>query len=183
MGAVAKPLLLNLGAGSNRLPDHVSVDNWGDPDIKWDLNQTPYPWADNSVDGIEMWHTLEHLTNWWEAFKECARILKPGGYLHIRVPDESSSTAWGYRDHVAVFTEASFHGVEGTAHGTNAWASLETSTVPLMLEHYYQVPFKQYEWMARWCPWLLEFCSKHLRNFIWEQRFYFRKVSGHPRAR
>lgn len=178
MGEIAKPLLLNLGAGSNRLEHHVSVDNWGDPDIRWDLNKVPYPWPDNSVDGIEMWHTLEHLTNWWEAFKECARILKPGGYLHVRVPDESSATAWGYRDHVAVFTQASFHGIVGRDHGTNAWAIHETGTVPLVLESYYQVPYKQYEWMTRWCPRVLKFCAEHLRNFIWEQRFYFRKVGA-----
>lgn|SRR3990167_3084326 len=171
-----KPYLLNLGAGYNRLDGFVSVDAWGDPDIKWDLNQTPYPWADNSVDGIEMWHTLEHLTNWWESVKECARILKPGGYLNIRVPDESSATALTYRDHVAVFSQASFHGVIESTHGTNAWAELETGTVPLRLETYAQVPFKDYEWMARWCPRVLRFCANHMRNFIHEQRFYFRKV-------
>lgn len=176
MGATVKPLLLNLGAGFTRLAGHLSVDNWGDPDVKHDLNVVPYPWADNSVDGIEMWHTLEHLPNWWEAFKECARILKPGGYLHIRVPDESSQTALTYRDHVAVFSQASFHGIVGRAHGTNAWAVHETNTVPLVLENYWQVPFKQYEWMARWFPRTLRFCADHLRNFIHEQRFYFRKV-------
>jgi SAM-dependent methyltransferase len=176
MGARFKPLLLNLGAGFNPLPDHVSVDNWGNPDVKWDLNVTPYPWDDNSVDGIEMWHTLEHLPNWWEAFKECARILKPGGYLNIRVPDESSRTALTYRDHVAVFGLASFHGTIESDHGTNAWAETESGSVPLKLVNYYQVPYREYDWMRRWCPWLLKFCANHLRNFIHEQRFYFRKV-------
>lgn len=176
MGKATVPLLLNLGAGFTRLSNHVSVDAYGDPDIKWDLNQAPYPWPDCSVDGIEMWHTLEHLDNWWVAFKECARILKYGGYLHIRVPDESSCTALTYRDHVAVFSRASFHGIAGRRHGTNAWAKLENDSVPLVLEEYWQIPFKQYEWMARWCPRVLRFCADHMRNFIHEQRFYFRKV-------
>lgn len=182
MGPSYKPLLLNLGAGMNPLPNHVSVDFYGTPDVKWDLNEVPYPWADNSVDGIEMWHTLEHLPNWWGAFKECARILKVGGYLHIHVPDESSATALTYRDHVAVFSQASFHGTIGRAHGTNAWAVAETDTIPLALEQYWQVPYKQYEWMARWCPRVLQFCAKHLRNFIHEQRFYFRKVGAPPKV-
>jgi ubiquinone/menaquinone biosynthesis C-methylase UbiE len=178
LGEVARPVLLNLGAGFNRLEGHINVDAWGDPDVKWNLNETPYPWADNSVDGIEMWHTLEHLPNWWEAFKECARILKPGGYLHIRVPDESSKTALTYRDHVAVFSPLSFHGIHGATHGTNAWAVHETGTVPLVLEQYWRVPFREYEWLARWLPRVMEFCADHLRNFIHEQRFHFRKVGA-----
>jgi SAM-dependent methyltransferase len=170
------PLFLNLGCGGNRLPRHVNVDLYGKPDVIWDLNITPYPWADNSVDGIEMWHTLEHLENWWGAFTECARILRPGGYLRIRVPDESSETALTYRDHRHVFSQRSFHGIEGRVQGTNAWAETEAESVPLRQVSYYRVPFPEYQWMAKRCQWLLLFCANHLRNFIWEQRFEFVKI-------
>jgi SAM-dependent methyltransferase len=172
------PLYLNLGGGKHRLPRHVNVDLYGKPDLVWDLNITPYPWADNSVDGIEMWHTLEHLENWWDAFTECARILRPGGRLHIRVPDESNPTALTYRDHLHVFNPRSFHGIAGSRPGANSWAEEERESIPLRLESYYQVPFEQYQWMARWCPWLLRFCADHLRGFIWEQRFEFVKIGG-----
>jgi len=177
MGTNVKPHLLNLGCGTNKLDGYINVDAYGEPDFWWDLNMFPYPWPDASIDGIEMWHVLEHLEDWWTAFTECARILKPGGYLHIRVPDESSSTALTYRDHLRVFSLCSFHGTEETSHGTNAWAIEVHNSVPLKLESYFQVPFRQYEWMARWCPWLLRWCATHLRNFIWEQRFMFRKVA------
>jgi ubiquinone/menaquinone biosynthesis C-methylase UbiE len=157
----------------------INVDAFASchPDVVHDLNVTPYPWADNSVDGIQMRHVLEHLPNWWEAFCECARILKPGGYLRIHVPDESSETALTYRDHVRVFSNASFHGIRGRPSGTNAWATTVEGSIPLVQEFYAQVPYKQYEWMVRWCPWLLRFCANHLRNFIWEQQFVFRKVT------
>lgn len=176
MGTHVKPTLLNLGCGTNHLIGYVNVDAYGSPDVVWDLNMFPYPWADNSVDGIEMWHVLEHIPNWWSAFTECARILKPGGYFQVRVPDESSATALTYRDHLHVFSLRSFHGIRGAQSGTNSWAATEAESVPLMLREYYQVPFTEYQWMAKWCPRVLRFCANHLRNFIWEQRFIFVKV-------
>jgi SAM-dependent methyltransferase len=127
------------------------------------------------VDGIEIHHVLEHIPDWWGAFKEMARILKPGGYLHIRVPDASSDSAMTYRDHHHVFNRVSFHGIMNALSGTNEWAKTEQNSVPLKMWEYYQVPFQRYEWMVRF-PWLLQFCADHLRNFIWEQRIIFIKI-------
>lgn len=174
------PVFLNLGCGFNKIEERfwINVDAFDNcqPDVVHDLNKFPYPWGDNSVDRIFISHVLEHLDDWWGAFKEMARILKLGGELEIRVPDESSRTAWGYRDHKHVFTKHSFFGAEGFTHGTNAWALSEIDSVPLKMVNYHQVPFKQYEWMIRWCPNLLFFCAEHFRNFIHEQRFIFRKI-------
>lgn len=172
----AAPLLLNLGCGEHQLSDHINVDLYGSPDVKHDLNLAPYPWDDCTVDGIVAFHIFEHLDDWWLAFTECARILKIGGILEMRVPDESSSSALTYRDHHHVFSRYSFHGIEERIHGTNAWAREVQESVPLRLEDYKQVPFPQYQWMVRACPRLLVFCSNHLRNFIWEQRLLFRKT-------
>jgi ubiquinone/menaquinone biosynthesis C-methylase UbiE len=141
----------------------------------WDLNEFPYPWDDNSADEIIMRHVLEHIPDWWSAFKECARILKPGGELHIHVPDESSRTALCYRDHYHVFAQCSFHGIQGAAHGTSAWAETENDSIPLTMERYNQVPYPKYNWLTR-LPWVLKFCANHMRNFIWEQQFHFRKI-------
>lgn len=169
---------LNLGCGTNKKDGYVNVDAYGDPDFKHDLNIFPYPWKDNSVDRIEMLHVLEHIPNWWQAFLECARILKPDGTLQINVPDESSRTALTYRDHHHVFYLNSFHGIHGNLSGTNSWAKEQESIVPLVLEQYAQVPYPEYYWMTRW-PFqrLLEFCANHLRNFIHEQQFHFRKIN------
>lgn len=179
------PLVLNLGCGFKKMVGCVNVDAFQNcqPDVLHDLNKLPYPWADNSVDGIEAHHIIEHLDDWWAVFVECARILRPGGFLHIRVPHDSSSTALTYRDHFHIFSPHSFHGTVGATHGTSAWAETENDSVPLMLTEYYRVPFRRYEWMTRWCPWLLAFCADHLRNFIWEQRFHFKKVGKHEQSR
>lgn len=174
-----KALRLNLGCGMNKRPGWVNVDGFDvcKPDMVHDLNAFPYPWDDNSVDEIYMNHVLEHIPMWWEAFKECARIMKPGAYFQVNVPDESSNTALTYRDHHHVFHLNSFHGIYQQLSGTNAWAMSEENSVPLALKHYVRVPHKQYFWMDRFgFKWLLAFCANHLRNFIHEQRFTFVKM-------
>lgn len=176
MGTTDKPLRLNLGCGTNKLKGFVNVDAYGDPDGLWDLNVVPYPWLSNSADEIVMNHVLEHVEEWWECFRECARILKPGGILVINVPDASSDSAMTYRDHLHVFSPLSFHGIMGLDSGTNTWAAEEEESVPLKVESYNRVPFNQYQWMIKWAPWLMKFCADHMRNFIWEQRFVFRKI-------
>ena len=98
----SKPLRLDLGCGEGKNPGWTRVDLYGEPDVRWNLQEFPFPWDDNSVDEIMMHHVLEHLPNWWDAFTECARILKPGGLFHVHVPDESSTSALTYRDHYHV---------------------------------------------------------------------------------
>jgi SAM-dependent methyltransferase len=144
--------VLNLGCGFRKFIGAVNVDAFENcnPDIVWDLNKTPWEWArDGEYDQIYAWHVMEHLPNWWGALSECARILKPGGTLEIRVPDESSSTAMTYRDHHFCFTRFSFHGIADGAQqlpargGTNAWAMTQEHTIPLRCLHYRRVPFKK----------------------------------------
>jgi predicted SAM-dependent methyltransferase len=81
---------LNLGSGG-RLPGYINVDirKEVNPDVVWDLEQTPYPWEDCSVDEILMVDTLEHLSfrKVRDVVKELYRILKPGGKIFIQVPD------------------------------------------------------------------------------------------------
>lgn len=91
MGENAEQVKLNLGCGFKYLAGWVNVDAYQccNPDVVWDLNKFPYPWENNSVNRIYMSHILEHIPDWWTAFTECARILKVGGTIEIRVPDES----------------------------------------------------------------------------------------------
>lgn len=175
-----KLVFLNLGCGFHKRLQCINVDKYDicEPDVIHDLNVFPYPWDDNSIDGIIMFHVLEHLEDWWAAFLECARILKPGGNFEIRVPDESSTTALTYRDHNHVFSIHSFHGIQDrSGFGTNAWAYTEDELVPLKMVLYERVPQKAYLWMRHWgFRWLLWFCADHGRNFIHEQRFGFTKI-------
>jgi SAM-dependent methyltransferase len=183
---IRKGNCLNIGCGFTKFlgSNWTNVDKFPNcnPDMVVDLDVFPYPWPDNTFDYIYANHVFEHLTDWWAAFKECARILKPEGYLEMRVPDESSSSAMTYRDHKHIFYILSFHGIGRPGSktlfrgGTNAWARTVEGSVPLELRYYHQVPFKQYTWMRHW-PFIyyLRFASAHLRNYIWEQQFIFQK--------
>ena len=179
MGEHGKPILLNLGCGFERFAGHINVDGYAicNPDVVWDLNITPLPWAENSIDGIKLYHVIEHVENWWELFSDCARVLKVGGYFDVRMPCDSSTSAMTYRDHLNAFSSYSFYGIWGAQRGSNAWATEQQHSVPLGMISHLKVPNPQFFWMARWAPWLMEFCATHGRNFIREQRFMFVKLS------
>lgn len=174
-----KPVRLNIGCGFNKLEGFVNVDGFPvcKPDVVHNLNVFPYPWEDNSVDVIIAWHVMEHLQDWWGAFKECVRILKPGGTIEIRVPHPSSDSAVTYRDHLHIIDLRSFDGViSGPQRTTNAWFESQEK-VPARLVGYQLNAWKRYRWMPQW---LLRWCASHLRNFIWEQRIVFEKVEIGP---
>jgi len=179
--AMKAPHKLNLGCGFMKFPGWVNVDALENckPDVVWDLNKVPWPFDDNSFDGILANHVFEHLDEWWDALKECARILKVGGVLDIRVPDESSSSAGTYRDHKHIITFHSFfgiiNGVVKLDRGTNAWAAAQ-ERLPLQCINVCYSPYRPYWWMAKYAKWLLNFCASHLRNFIHEQRYLFQKI-------
>lgn len=79
---------LNLGAGTSRYQDFISVDLHTDADVTHDLT-TPLPYPDNSVDQIYSSHVVEHFTRTeWEAVrKDWSRVIRPGGTIEIRTPD------------------------------------------------------------------------------------------------
>jgi predicted SAM-dependent methyltransferase len=177
MGNDVKPIVINLGCGFHKEPEMINVDAYDNckPDVLWDLNVMPWPWGDKSVDGIFASHLMEHLADWFSAFNECSRILKPGGMLQIHVPDHTSTEDMGYIDHHALFTRLSFHMIMAEEkRGANAWAVAQP-VVPLKMIQYAKVVRPQFiKW---WFPkWLLKFCTEHLVNFALEQRFIFIKT-------
>lgn len=175
-----KAKCLNLGCGFNQLKsdetvEWVNVDAFPNcnPDVVHDLSTFPYPWEDNSIDRIVAFHVMEHVPDWWGAFKECVRVLKVGCEVEVRVPHPGSDTALTYRDHLHVINLSSFDGVLSGPTGTsNAWFESQDK-VPAKLVAYFLVPWKRYAWMPNW---LLDWCAHHLRNFVWEQRMVFQKV-------
>ncbi len=79
---------LNLGYGSFKKEGYINIDRIKSlkPDVLHDLNKTPYPFKKNYFDIIKANHVLEHLGDVFRIMKELHRILKPGGYLFIKVP-------------------------------------------------------------------------------------------------
>src|SRR5947208_13026944 len=86
----AGPLKLNLGCGQNHRPGYVNVDRAGSPDVKWDLEQFPWPWEDSSVGEVVMFHVLEHLgestATYLKIIQEIYRVCQDGAAIQITVP-------------------------------------------------------------------------------------------------
>lgn len=86
-------LKLNLGCGNNHKPvadGWVNVDKFAPADTLFDLETTPWPWADDSVDEVNMTHVLEHLGQDPKTFlmmvREVYRVLRHSGHWIVTVP-------------------------------------------------------------------------------------------------
>ncbi len=79
-------------------------------DIVHDLDETPWPFADNTFDECHAYEVLEHLgqqgdwCSFFRHFGEIWRVLKPNGLLCASVPDWRSEWAWGDPSHTRVIT-------------------------------------------------------------------------------
>jgi hypothetical protein len=83
---------LNLGCGSNPMPGWVNVDKFESlkPDLVHDLERLPWPWPNDSVAEINLFHVLEHLGQETRLFlgimQELYRICRHGAVIHVAVP-------------------------------------------------------------------------------------------------
>lgn len=104
-------LNLNLGAGSNRKQDYISVDYYTDADQKVDLTKS-WPWAE--VDNIYASHFIEHLDRheFIHFVHEVKRVLKIGGTLEIRCPDLSILCRKFLYDPSDMFTMMQLYGLQ-----------------------------------------------------------------------
>jgi SAM-dependent methyltransferase len=88
--------LLDLGCGdmyfASQLPEYditgLDLDeSKGTGIIKWDLSKAPYPVSARAFDGVICSEVLEHLWVPEVCLGEMARVLRPGGYAFITVPN------------------------------------------------------------------------------------------------
>ena len=94
---------LDLGCGTRKRDGYIGIDSMTLPDVDVviDLRLTPWPWADNSIDGAFSSHFVEHLTGDERIpfFNELWRVLKPGAEAEIITPDWSHASAYGDPTH------------------------------------------------------------------------------------
>lgn len=97
--------LINLGCGSERPGDPwINVDCYDNYSahnyVRMDLNVMPWPFEDNSIDGIFASHVFEHFdaVELQKVIAQCYRILKPNGVLRCTVPDASHFRKTHLRD-------------------------------------------------------------------------------------
>jgi hypothetical protein len=83
---------LNIGCGYKRIPGfhNVDADSGCSPDTLHNLEQTPWPFASDSVTEIIADHVLEHLGRstdaWFAIWQEIYRICVNGAVIHVTVP-------------------------------------------------------------------------------------------------
>jgi tetratricopeptide (TPR) repeat protein len=108
-------LKLNLGCGNLKMKGFVNVDCVAicQPDMLVDLEKTPWPWEDDSVDEIKLIHVLEHLGQQTDVFlsiiKEMYRVCRDGARIEITVPHPRSEAFLGDPTHVRPVTGAMLH--------------------------------------------------------------------------
>lgn len=91
---------LNLGCGFDKREGFMNADNFVEcaPDVHIDIEQTPWPLADNSFDYILMKHVLEHVGADFHTFsrvmRELYRVISPEGMIEIHVPHFRHDTWW-----------------------------------------------------------------------------------------
>jgi SAM-dependent methyltransferase len=177
--------VLNVGSGFAKFdsPNVCNIDAFDncEPDVQWDLNKTPLPFADNTFDLILANHIMEHLQNFWECFEELARIVKPNGRIEIFVPGSGSDAVMGFRDHVREINGCTLFGIHGTYRGRgNAWSELHAVSPANRLKLVKHVTcLENYWWLNVWPlrNYTRAFAAKHLRNVIKEQGYYLRKLT------
>lgn len=101
-------LKLNLGCGVNKIDGYLNVDKYGSPDLKLDLEITPWEFKDDSIDEIMLNHVLEHLGARVDVFfsilKEIYRICKNGSLIYINVPHPRHDNFINDPTHVRIIT-------------------------------------------------------------------------------
>lgn len=104
---------LNLGCGRTLREEFTNIDivDFGG-NIVHDLNNTPYPFEDNTFDYILASHVLEHLNSFHKTVTELARILKPGGILEVYAPFFLNTKYFGEPDHKIPFSIRTFDNYE-----------------------------------------------------------------------
>jgi predicted SAM-dependent methyltransferase len=104
------PVKVSLACGQNKPEGFIGVDveKVDGVDVVANLEQFPWPFADDSVDEIECSHYVEHTPDLNAFMDECYRILKPGGKMHIVAPYYSSIRAWQDPTHKRAISEMTF---------------------------------------------------------------------------
>lgn len=116
--------------------------------INHDITQR-YPIKDNTIDSFQAEDVFEHIDyqKLHEALNEIYRILKPGGYCRISVPDYRSQRLKArcvYKNHKIVFDPGGggfFSAAEKVEGGGHIWFPTIESVKSLIDNS----PFKQYE--------------------------------------
>ncbi len=105
---------LNLGCGFDKRDGFVNADSFAEcqPDVLFNIEETPWPLESNAFDYVLMKHVLEHVGADFAVFskvmQELYRVTAPDGIIEIHVPHFRHETWWSDPTHVRAFTLLTF---------------------------------------------------------------------------
>lgn len=104
-------MMLEMGCGPRRVwagSTAIDINPRSQADVIHDLNDTPWPFPDNSFDIVIAEHVVEHLQDVVRTVEEVHRILRPGGVWYVEVPHFSSHHQHTDPTHLHSFGARSF---------------------------------------------------------------------------
>jgi hypothetical protein len=134
----------NMGCGRRRLDGFVNVDSSPvcEPDEVWDLEVTPWPWADDCAEEVHVTHSLEHMgatsTGFLAIIKELYRICAPGCRIEVAVPHPRHDDFLNDPTHVRPITPELMSLFDRARN--DAWQASGAANSPLA--HYTGVDFR-----------------------------------------
>jgi hypothetical protein len=134
----------NMGCGRNRRAGYVNVDSSPvcAPDEVWDLEQTPWPWADSCATEVIFIHSLEHMGGDPKVFlaimRELYRITAPAGEVVIHAPHPRHDDFQNDPTHVRAITPVMLTLFDRELN--DEWIAKGAANTPLA--HYTGVDFK-----------------------------------------
>lgn len=154
-------LKLNIGAGITYLPGFKNIDVSPRAEISLDLNKSPLPFADSSVDLVFSYHTLEHVDNYLFALGEIHRVLKHGGRFLLGVPYVTSTRSHLVNPyHRQNFNEHSFDFFDPAKNKGSAAEQNPILFRPVFQHYHYVGVFHLFPWP------LSELARRHLFNVV-----------------
>ena len=185
-----QPLKLHLGCGSRKMPGFVNVDCVAacGPDLVVDLECTPWPWANDSVDEVKLIHVLEHLGQGADTFlsiiKELYRVCCDGARIEIVVPHPRSDNYLSDPTHVRPITVGTLQLFD--QHRNRQWSAIGAANTPLgqiidvdfVLEsggaHEIETGWYQKRQSGQISEEELDFAVRHYNNVISQTTFVWR---------
>jgi SAM-dependent methyltransferase len=97
---------IDLGCGTAKRPGHVGLDMYEMPGVDYvlDLTSEPFPFEDDSVDGVFSSHFLEHIEEPNHVFSEIGRVCRDGARIEFWTPYAWTNDAFLY-GHLHSITE------------------------------------------------------------------------------
>ena len=159
-----KGLKINLGCGNKKLPDYINIDNSEhcSPDILLDLENTPYPFLENTVSTIRLKSVLEHLPTdpkkFFPIIQELYRICENNAIIYIECPHPA------HRWQVVDFTHQKPIHIEGLQMLDKSYCKklIAANSTKSPLAIMYDVDFRIKEYNYNLDP----NCVEHIKNVL-----------------